>query len=121
MGKTIDTPVVLTDLVPTLLEAAGMNLSKTVGPLDVCEFVAAAPRRQSTIALFVLALPELYQSRRSTAGAMRSDNWKLVEQFEDGALELYDLATDPSEQKDLAAQDPERAKKMQTELAAHGA
>jgi arylsulfatase A-like enzyme len=33
-GWVSDTPVVLTDLVPTLLEAAGIDVAKQVGPLD---------------------------------------------------------------------------------------
>lgn len=33
-GSTCATPVVLTDLVPTLLEAAGVDAAQTVGPLD---------------------------------------------------------------------------------------
>ena len=33
-GSTCDTPIVLTDLFPTLLEAAGIDQAKTVGPVD---------------------------------------------------------------------------------------
>jgi arylsulfatase A len=33
-GTTCDAPVVLTDLVPTLLHAAGIDANKQVGPLD---------------------------------------------------------------------------------------
>ena len=38
-GKTIDTPVLLTDLAPTLLEAAGIDAATTVGPLDGASLV----------------------------------------------------------------------------------
>jgi hypothetical protein len=35
--------------------------------------------------------------------------WKLVEWFEDGAYELYELGTDPGERVNLAVAEPERA------------
>jgi hypothetical protein len=34
--------------------------------------------------------------------------WKLLEWFEDGKVELYDLADDPGERHDLAEAEPER-------------
>jgi uncharacterized sulfatase len=43
---------------------------------------------------------------------------KLVQHFEDGRIELFDLAADPGEYRDLAAERPERAKELETRLAA---
>ena len=43
---------------------------------------------------------------------------KLVEHFEDGRVELFDLATDPGERRDLAAERPERAAALKERLAA---
>ncbi len=113
-GKTIETPVVLTDLVPTLLEAAGMNLSKTVGPLDGISLIpllrdGKAPQRSLT-----WHFPNYTNQGGRPAGAIRSEQWKLIENFEDGSLELYDLSSDPGEQKNLAAQDPQRAEKAES-------
>jgi arylsulfatase A-like enzyme len=42
---------------------------------------------------------------------------KLVEHFEDGRVELFDLATDPGERRDLAAERPERAAVLKERLA----
>ncbi len=47
--------------------------------------------------------------------ALRSGSWKLVTK-PNGNSELYDLASDPSEQKDLAAQQPERLAQLTTRL-----
>ncbi len=54
------------------------------------------------------------------AGAIRSGNWKLVEFFEDGALELYDLEKDLSEKANLSAHPlhASKAKQLQGEIAA---
>ena len=45
---------------------------------------------------------------------MRADDWKLVEYFEDGALELYNLADDISEQENLVDTMPEKATELYT-------
>jgi arylsulfatase len=47
--------------------------------------------------------------------AIRSGNWKAVQlgqQDSNRRWELYDLATDPAEMRDLAAEQPARAKAM---------
>ena len=49
--------------------------------------------------------------------ALRFGSWKLI-QKPSGAAELYDLATDPSEVKNLAAAQPERVKELAARLAA---
>jgi arylsulfatase len=44
--------------------------------------------------------------------AVRDGDWKLVRKGVDGEWELYDLANDRTEQRDLAKEQPERAKKL---------
>ena len=41
---------------------------------------------------------------------------KLVEHFEDGRVQLFDLATDEGEQHDLATERPERAAELRARL-----
>jgi arylsulfatase A-like enzyme len=112
-----DTPVVLTDLVPTLLEAAGLDLVKQVGPLDgvsLTKFLAGgelAPRP-----LF-WHFPNYTNQGGRPSGAMREGEWKLVEQYEDGKTELYNLAQDMSETNDLADQESARVATMKAKLA----
>ncbi len=45
-------------------------------------------------------------------------DWKLIEFFEDGALELYNLRADLGEATNLAAREPARTKELQAALAA---
>ncbi|MBI4622121.1 MAG: sulfatase-like hydrolase/transferase [Verrucomicrobia bacterium] len=42
--------------------------------------------------------------------------WKLLEYFEDGPLELFNLRDDPSEQSDLAPREPARAAALRARL-----
>ena len=116
-ARVSDTPVVLTDLVPTLLEAAGIDLAKQVGPLDgvsLGKFLAGgelAPR-----ALF-WHFPNYTNQGGRPGGAMREGDWKLVEHFEDGKAELYNLAQDNSEKHDLADKESARLSAMKARLA----
>jgi arylsulfatase A-like enzyme len=115
-GSTCETPVVLTDLVPTLLEAAGIDSAKTVGPLDGASVMqllrgeAMAPRP-----LF-WHFPNYTNQGGRPAGAVRDGDWKLVEHFEDGAVELYNLKQDVSETTDLAAKEPEKTEELRQML-----
>ena len=52
------------------------------------------------------------------AGAMRDGDWKLIQWYEDGSPELYNLRDDPGEQHDLAAQEPAKTQALQARLAA---
>jgi arylsulfatase A len=43
---------------------------------------------------------------------MRSGDWKLLEYFEDGHVELYNLKDDPAETQDRAATNPQKAAEL---------
>ena len=50
--------------------------------------------------------------RTTPAGAIRTRRYKLIEYFEDGRLELYDLQNDIGERHNLAAKQPELARRL---------
>jgi arylsulfatase A-like enzyme len=50
------------------------------------------------------------------SGAVRLGDWKLIEFFEDGHLELFNLRSDLGEQRNLAVREKERASKLLTLL-----
>jgi arylsulfatase A-like enzyme len=51
--------------------------------------------------------------RTTPAGAVRSGDWKLIEWFETGRRELYNLRTDLGETQDLARKHPEQLQRLQ--------
>jgi arylsulfatase A-like enzyme len=50
--------------------------------------------------------------RTTPAGAVRQGYWKLIEFFEDGKIELYNLKDDIGESKDLARVKSDKAKEL---------
>jgi arylsulfatase A-like enzyme len=57
-----------------------------------------------------------YYATTTPASAIRAGDWKLLEYFEDGRLELFNLKSDPGEQTDLAAREPARAAELRARL-----
>jgi len=51
-----------------------------------------------------------------SSGAVRNGRWKLIEFFETGKLELYDLGADGGEKTDLSARFPKRVAEMRQRL-----
>jgi arylsulfatase A-like enzyme len=49
-------------------------------------------------------------------GIIRSENWKLIESFEDGQLQLYDLSRDLGETTDVAGEHPELTQRLADRL-----
>jgi arylsulfatase A-like enzyme len=117
-GSTCQTPIVLTDLVPTLLEAAGIEPAKTVGPLDGVSLTKVLRGESLPARALHWHFPNYTNQGGRPAGAIREGDWKLIEHFEDGGVELYNLMEDLGETKDLAASEPARADDLRGKLQA---
>ena len=50
------------------------------------------------------------------AGAVREGKWKMIRNYDDGSLELYDLQDDLSEKRNLAKKSPQVAKRLNQKL-----
>jgi arylsulfatase A-like enzyme len=59
-----------------------------------------------------------YYPTTSPVSSVRQGDWKLLEYFEDGHVELYNLASDVGEQNNLAGRMSEKARELRTRLAA---
>lgn len=124
-GSTCETPVVLTDFFPTLLEAANVDVAKTVGPVDGISIVKLLGGESLPPRTLYWHYPNYANQGGRPAGAIRDGDWKLVENFEDESIELFDLAHDPGERKNVAATETAHAaalgKKLQAWRAVVGA
>ncbi len=110
------TPVSSQDLFATMLDCAGARAPGGI-PQDgqsltpLLRNPRAALRRDT----LYFHYPHYYPTT-TPVSAIRSGDWKLLEYYEDGRLELYNLRSDPSERNDLAQAMPERAKALRQHL-----
>jgi uncharacterized sulfatase len=114
-ASVCDTPATTIDLYPTFVDLASAGMPAH----QPCDGVSLSPLLQDPSAsldrdMLYWHLPHYHHS--TPAGTIRQGDWKLIEYFEDGAVELYDLGRDPAEQTNLAAVEPDRAKSLQTAL-----
>ncbi len=100
-------PVVLTDLYPTLLAAAGAPVSESSVDGTNLGQVALTSASIEQHRDFFWHYPHYYETT-TPVSAVRAGDWKLLEYYEDGRRELYDLASDPNEERDLTSAEPER-------------
>ncbi|MFM8619040.1 MAG: sulfatase [Opitutaceae bacterium] len=114
-GAVSDAPVSLADLFPTLLCAAERPVPAGLDGLDLSALLRDPAARLTRDALF-FHYPHYYETT-TPAGAIRVGDWKLLEYFEDGRVELYNLAADPGEDRDLAAAEPARVADLRARLA----
>ncbi len=117
-GSTSDTPVVSTDFYPTLLQLVGLPL-KPEQHLDGVSFLPllkGEPMQRGKPLFW--HYPHYGNQGGAPNGAIRDGDWKLIEWYEDGALELYNLAQDIGEKNNLAAQHPGKVKELHEQLIA---
>lgn len=118
-GTTTDTPVSTLDVFPTFSELAGQPAAER-GADENASFLPVlsgkggiAPR--NLYWHYPLQKPHFLGGR--SAGAIRSGDFKLIEFFDTGSVELYDLKNDISEQTDLAAGQPQKVAELKAKLA----
>jgi arylsulfatase A-like enzyme len=111
-------PVTSTDFYPTFLEAAGLPAR----PGQHCDGVSLLPLFRGRAELPRDAIfwhyPHYSNQGGTPAASMVEGEWKLIEFFEEGRLALFHLASDPSEQRDLADAEPARLARMAARLRA---
>jgi arylsulfatase A len=108
-GVSSDEPVVVMDLLPTLLRAAGVAIPNdvTIDGMDLRPLIEDPKAKLARDALF-FHYPHYYTTT-SPVSAARIGDWKLLEYFEDNHVELYNLKDDLSEANDLAGKLPEKS------------
>ncbi len=104
-GTTCAVPVWSTDILPTVLAAAGIDPLPGSKPLDGKDMLPVLTGKATQ-------LHDTFYWSTGDEGkwAVRSGDWKVV--FDKGRIELFDLAKDPAETTDLKSQYPEKVQAL---------
>lgn len=111
-GLVTDVPVITPDFFPTILEILGIT-----GKSATSDGVSFAPLLQGAKTLDREAIYWHFphysnHGMQSPGGAVRSGDYKLLEYYESGRVQLFNLANDIGEQNDLADWEPEKAAEL---------
>jgi len=122
-GVTSEEPVITMDLVPTLLDLAGLNKVRQPddrGGVDGVSLTPLLAGKSSTLDRDAIYwhYPHYHPGGATPYSALRSGDYRLVEFFEDGRTELYNVRKDVGEQNDLARQEPEKREELHRKLIA---
>ena len=113
--RVLDAPFLSTDWMPTLLELAGLTV-----PADLDGRSQAALLRTGQTAGRPLFwhLPHYTNQGSRPTGAVRDGKWKLVERYDDGKVELFDVSADVGETRDVSAAEPATVQSLRAQLRA---
>ena len=115
-GSVCPAPVTSTDLYPTFLDAAGLPPN----PTQHVDGVSLVPLLDGGTTLDRDAIfwhyPHYANQGGRPAGSVRAGDWKLIEHYESGRIELFDLRADESEKRDLAKAHPHIARRLHERL-----
>jgi arylsulfatase A len=111
-GNVIEAPTINSDWPATLASFALPD--ETPMPLE-----AMLRGESSDVSrTFYWHFPHYTNQGGRPGGAIRDGDWKLIEHYEDGRLELFDLAKDTAERHDVGAEHPERVATLRGKLEA---
>jgi arylsulfatase A-like enzyme len=111
-GSVCDTPVISTDFLPTFCEAEGVKPDAGHPPDGVSLMPLLTQTGRFAPREIYWHYPHYHPGGATPYGAVRSGDDKLVEFYEDGKLELYNLKDDLGEKHDLAQSQPEKTKRL---------
>ncbi|MEA4935264.1 MAG: sulfatase [Paludibacter sp.] len=122
-GSEIDVPVSVVDFYPTFASIAGMKTNED-NNLDGKDLLPLLLQK-GTFKRETLFwhLPNYNGNGKSNSklwqfpgGAIRKGEWKLIENFEDGSIELFNLVSDIGETKNVAQLYPKKKEELFNDL-----
>jgi arylsulfatase A-like enzyme len=117
-GSVCETPVTSPDFYPTLLEIAGLapRPEQHRDGISFAPLLTGADDGPWQERPIFWHYPHYGNQGGTPGAAVRTGDWKLVEFFEDGRAELYNLRQDPGETTNLAASHAERVAALRAML-----
>ena len=117
-GVVSDTPIHGTDYYATLLELAGIEKKPEVAPdsVSLVPLLKGDAKFKRGPMFWHYPVAKRLTPLSESGSVVRDGDWKYLYFYSDGRSELYNLKEDIGETKNLAALNPEKAKKMKTQL-----
>ena len=114
-GSLCDTPVTGTDFFPTLLGVTGQQplANQHVDGVSLEPLLHGGTIDDRNL---YWHYPHYGNQGGEPSSIITRGDWKLIHYYEDDRDELYNIALDPGEAKNLTVSQPERAKRMRYEL-----
>ena len=118
-ASTCDTPVVSMDFYPTILAALGLSRSVGEAPDGESLLPLLEEKKGFKEKPLYFHFPNFsWHMKNRLGGAVRDGQYKLIEWYDDSSFELYDLAADIGEKKDLSKKMPRKAAELLGKLRA---
>lgn len=116
-GSVCDVPVTSTDFYPTLLEMAGLDPmpEQHVDGVSMARLLRGGGTLEREAIFW--HYPHYGNQGGTPGSSVRCGDYKLIEFFEDGRTELYNLRRDVSEEHNLAEAEPDVTKRLKAMLA----
>lgn len=114
--QVCDEPVISTDLYPSILEMAGLPLRSDQHVDGISLTPLLCGQCIDRDALYWHFPHYSNHGMQSPGGAIRQGRYKLLEYFENGTVQLFDLSHDLAEQHDLSAEKPDIAAQLKAKL-----
>ncbi|HQR08079.1 MAG TPA: sulfatase-like hydrolase/transferase [Gemmatales bacterium] len=113
--STSNVPVISTDITPTLLAVLGeYDIKGEFDGINLLDYLTLnkmpAPRP------LYWHQPHYMNQGSRPCGAIREGNWKLIEHYENGQLELFNLEKDIGETTDVSEKEPNRVADLRGKL-----
>ena len=114
-GSKCMTPVIGTDLYPTLLEIAGLP-ARPNQHIDGVSLVPLLKGREIADRALFWHYPHYGNQGGEPSSIISLGKWKLIHYYEDDRKELYDIENDVSEQTDISSKYPAVVEKLSRDL-----
>jgi len=115
VGTVCGEPVISTDFFPTILEMIGVE--NEINDIDGKSFTRLVRGEEMDRGPIFWHFPHYSNhGMQSPGGAIRDGDYKLLEYFENGTVQLFNLADDIGEQIDLSKIDAKKTKELREKL-----
>lgn len=108
--------VMLMDIFPTLAELLNANATQHHDGKSLVPVLKGKEIWDDRTVFWHSSKNRPNNTGEGKSSAVRSGRWKLIDFYEEGRMELYDLKMDPSEKNDLSEKNPEKVRELSAKL-----